>query len=42
MCADVDEKTVQAVKEAAQNLVPVKVGAGTGHEDRIMENRGSS
>ena len=31
--------TVQAVKEAWQSLVPVKVGAGTGHEDRISENR---
>ncbi len=39
VCADVAERTVQAVKEAAANLVPVKVGAGEGHEDRIMENR---
>ncbi|HVX63033.1 MAG TPA: hypothetical protein VHC19_20595, partial [Pirellulales bacterium] len=39
VCADVDERTVQAVKAAAKNLVPVKVGAGAGHEDRIMENR---
>ncbi len=38
-CADVDEKTVQAVNLAAENLVPVRVGAGAGHEDRIMENR---
>ena len=30
---------VQVVKEAMKNLVPVKVGAGTGHEDRISENR---
>ncbi len=30
---------VQVVKEAAKNLVPVKVGAGVGHEDRISENR---
>jgi hypothetical protein len=37
--SDLDQKTVQAVKEAVQNLVPVKVGAGTGHESRIMENR---
>ena len=39
MCADVDQRTVQAVKEAWQNMVPVNVGAGVGHEDRIMENR---
>ena len=39
VCADVDERTVQAVREAAQNMVPVKVGVGVGHEDRIMENR---
>lgn len=39
VCADVDERTVQAVKEAAKNMVPVKVGAGMGREDRIMENR---
>lgn len=30
---------VQAVKEASANLVPVKTGAGAGHEDRISENR---
>lgn len=39
VCADVDQRTVQAVREAAQNLVPVTVGAGAGYEDRIMENR---
>lgn len=39
VCADVDERTVQAVKKASENLVPVHVGAGVGHEDRIMENR---
>ncbi|OGV67465.1 MAG: hypothetical protein A3K18_29095 [Lentisphaerae bacterium RIFOXYA12_64_32] len=38
-CADADRRTVQAVKEAWQNVVPVKVGAGVGHENRIMENR---
>ena len=36
---DVDERTIQAVKIAAQNLVPVRIGVGVGHEDRIMENR---
>lgn len=39
VCADVGERTFQAVKAAMQELVPVKVGAGVGHEDRIMENR---
>ena len=39
VCSDVDERTLQAVKQAAGNMVPVKVGAGVGHEDRIMENR---
>lgn len=39
VCSDVAERTVQAVKEAAGKLVPVKIGAGTGHENRIMENR---
>ncbi|MEQ8786186.1 MAG: hypothetical protein RIC55_07795 [Pirellulaceae bacterium] len=36
---DVEQRTVQAVKAAAEKLVPVKVGVGAGHEDRIMENR---
>jgi hypothetical protein len=39
VCAEVDKLTVQAVKEALRNLVPVNVGAGRGHENRIMENR---
>ena len=39
VCADVDRRTVQAVKEAWENMVPVRVGAGVGREDRIMENR---
>ena len=39
VCADVDERTVQAVKRAAQNMVSVHVGVGAGHENRIMENR---
>jgi hypothetical protein len=39
VCADVEERTFQAVKEATRDLVPVKIGAGSGHEDRIMENR---
>src|SRR5436190_12492356 len=36
---DMEERTVQVVKEAYKKLEPVKVGVGTGHEDRIMENR---
>jgi hypothetical protein len=39
VCADVDERTIQAVRSAVQNLVPVTIGVGVGHEDRIMENR---
>jgi hypothetical protein len=39
VCADVEQRTVKAVKKAAQNLVPVKIGSGVGHEDRVMENR---
>jgi len=39
VCAGVDEKTVQAVKDAARALVPVKVGVGVGHETRVSENR---
>lgn len=37
--SDVAELTVQAVKEAAGHMVPVVVGAGSGREDRISENR---
>ena len=37
--ADTEALTVQAVKQAWKAMVPVKVGAGTGHEDRISENR---
>ena len=39
VCADVERRTVQAVKEAWRNMVPVSIGAGAGHENRIMENR---
>ncbi len=39
VCKDADDRTVRAIKQAASNLVPVKVGVGTGREDRIMENR---
>jgi len=36
---DIEARTVEAVKTAMKNLVPVKVGAGVGRETRIMENR---
>ncbi|MDP7450133.1 MAG: hypothetical protein QF689_16190, partial [Candidatus Latescibacteria bacterium] len=36
VCADVEARTVQAVREAAAGLEPVHVGVGRGHEDRIM------
>jgi hypothetical protein len=38
-CPDVAERTVQAVKQAAESLVPVKVGVGVGREERVSENR---
>ena len=39
VCEDVEQKTIQAVKEAWAKRVPVTAGTGKGHEDRIMENR---
>jgi hypothetical protein len=39
VCADVDAKTVEAVKAAAARLVPVKAGVGVGSESRVSENR---
>jgi hypothetical protein len=39
VCTDVEQRTFQAIAEAAQKLVPVRVGVGHGHEDRIQENR---
>ena len=39
VCADVAQRTVDAVKEAWESMEPVTVGTGVGHEDRIMENR---
>lgn len=39
VCADVDARTVQAVEAAIEGMVPVSIGSGSGHEDRIMENR---
>ena len=39
VCADVAERTIEAVREAWGKLEPVKAGAGVGQEVRIMENR---
>ncbi|HRJ07863.1 MAG TPA: hypothetical protein PK490_16160 [Prosthecobacter sp.] len=36
---DLQQLVVQAVKDAAKSLVPVKVSAGSGSESRISENR---
>ena len=37
--SDVEDRTFLAVKQASQKMVSVNVGAGSGHEDRIMTNR---
>ena len=39
VCNDIAERTVDAVRKASSNLVPVKAGTGVGFENRIMENR---
>lgn len=39
VCADVEPRTIQAVHEAWKQMVPVRVGAGEGREQRISENR---
>ena len=36
---NIEDQTLQAVKQAAAKLVPVTVGVGVGHEDRIQANR---
>ncbi|MFK8110990.1 MAG: hypothetical protein AB8B91_02245 [Rubripirellula sp.] len=36
---DIDVLTIEAVQEAAKNMVPVHVGAGSGYENRVGENR---
>ena len=38
-CKDVDQRTIKVIKQAYENLQPVKIGVGVGHEDRIQENR---
>ena len=39
VCSDIENRTLKAVKTACDNMVPVRIGAGTGYEDRIMVNR---
>ncbi len=39
VCPDIAERTMKAVKTAMQNMVPVRIGVGRGHENRITENR---
>jgi hypothetical protein len=39
VCQDVDTRTFQAIKQASEVMVPVKIGVGHGHEDRVQENR---
>ena len=36
---DVEARTIQAIEEAWNGRVAVKAGVGSGHEDRIQENR---
>lgn len=36
---DTDQRTLRAVRQAAKKLQPVKIGIGTGHENRIQQNR---
>jgi len=38
-CDDALDRTFQAVKAASEKLVPVRVGMGDSHEDRVSENR---
>ena len=41
LCDDAEQvdRTFDAVRRALQNMTPVKVGTGSGHEDRITMNR---
>ena len=36
---NIEDQTLQAVKQAKEKLVPVTVGVGIGHEDRVQANR---
>lgn len=39
VCGDVADRTIAAILEAWENRVPVRTGAGVGHEDQISVNR---
>jgi hypothetical protein len=39
VCEDIVDRTVAAVEQAWEKMVPIRVGVGCGYEDRIMENR---
>ena len=39
VCGEIEQRTVDCVKQAAAKLTEVRVGVGTGQENRIMENR---
>ena len=39
LAEDLADRIVEAVRRAAETMVPVRVGAGVGQEDRIMMNR---
>jgi hypothetical protein len=39
VCADVEQRTVNAVRMASAKMMEVRIGSGTGFENRIMENR---
>lgn len=39
VCADIEDRTVKAVKSAIAALEPVKIGVGKGFENRVSENR---
>jgi len=39
ICDDIEQRTIRAVRQAASARVPVRIGAGTASEDRVMENR---
>ncbi len=39
VASDVADRTLKAIRRAMETMVPVKIGAGVGREDRIMMNR---
>ncbi|WP_286853726.1 hypothetical protein, partial [Proteiniphilum sp. UBA5259] len=39
LCNDIQNRTISAVEKAILNLEPVKIGTGTGSEDRFAMNR---